>query len=116
MPGPVIGGKLVDNACVVWSGGGLGGGGGGGGGGPQGYCSFYNIDTLRFNLFGYVIGFRTLSTLILAVALKLCWRMRKWTNTPGVAERECELELPVKTGTKPGPLPEADLLMKKPIQ
>lgn len=69
LPGPVIGGKLVDQACVLWS------------NGDSGSCTFYNMDTLRYTLFGFGICGRCVAIVIMAVILKFTWKMREWPGT-----------------------------------
>lgn len=68
LPGPVIGGKLVDHACLLWS------------NGDTGSCTFYNLDTLRFNMFGFAIVGRSLAIVLMTVLLRVTWNMGEWSS------------------------------------
>ena len=66
LPGPVIGGKLVDHACLLWS------------DGDSGSCTFYNLNVLRYNIFGMSIGSKCIAILVLTSLLRVTWNMREW--------------------------------------
>ena len=89
LPGPVIGGRLVDAACVLWT--------------PTGACSHYDIDQLRYNMYGMNIGCNSLATLVFVLALWKAWDMRSWP----AEEHDKESEYFDKTENKP----ESDSLM-----
>ncbi|KAL4239396.1 hypothetical protein ACF0H5_000213 [Mactra antiquata] len=85
LPGPVIGGKLVDHACVLWS------------NGDSGSCTFYNIDTLRFNLFGLGICGRAVSIILVSLILKITWNMTEW---PGTLDKMSEVDFVIESDKK----------------
>ena len=60
----MIGGGLVDAACVLWT--------------SHGACNHYDIDQLRYNLYGVNICCQGLSIVILFLGLWTAWGMRKW--------------------------------------
>lgn len=71
IPGPVIGGKIVDQACLLWS----------DHVNNSGSCSFYNIHALRYNLSGLGIASRSLAIVVMSSILCFTWNMTKWPNT-----------------------------------
>ena len=54
----------MDAACVLWT--------------PTGACSHYDIDQLRYNMYGVNIGCCSLAILIFAFALWKAWGMCTW--------------------------------------
>ncbi|KAK7492361.1 hypothetical protein BaRGS_00016458 [Batillaria attramentaria] len=59
IPGPIIFGKIIDEACLLWS----------GGAESTGACLLYDTVLLRVSVMGAVVGFKTLATILLASAL-----------------------------------------------
>ena len=90
LPGPVIGGRLVDAACILWN--------------QHGACSHYDIDQLRYNLYGINISCQGLAIVILLLGLWACWSMHKW---PADQYKDSEY-FTKKTLNKP----ESELLMR----
>ncbi|KAL4239814.1 hypothetical protein ACF0H5_000617 [Mactra antiquata] len=68
LPGPVLGGKIVDSTCIFWNTAST----------STKYCSFYNIESLRFKLHGVMIGLRSLSILIMCFALFKARKLKRW--------------------------------------
>ena len=91
LPGPVIGGKLVDAACILWT--------------PNGACSHYDIDKLRYHLYGMNIGCNVVATLFFILALWKAWNKRSWPYEKHHRESEYF--------DKREKMPESDLLMGK---
>ncbi|XP_053392350.1 solute carrier organic anion transporter family member 2A1-like [Mercenaria mercenaria] len=90
LPGPVIGGKLVDHACLLWS------------NGDSGSCTFYNLDTLRYNVFGWSVACRTVAILVLVLLLRITWNMREWPNNDD--KQSLDFIVESKHKMKPGAL------------
>jgi len=70
LPGPVIGGKLVDAACILWT----------GGADATGSCSLYHLETLRYNLAGMSVACKSGAVCLLAIVVCYTWNMDKWPN------------------------------------
>ncbi|KAL4240875.1 Solute carrier organic anion transporter member 5A1 [Mactra antiquata] len=69
LPGPVLGGKIVDSTCMFWNTAST----------AAKYCSFYNIESLRFKIHLLMIGLRSLSILILCLALFKARKLKRWS-------------------------------------
>ncbi|WAQ95690.1 SO2B1-like protein [Mya arenaria] len=90
LPGPVIGGKLVDAACILWS----------GGAATLGSCSYYNLETLRYNMYGMAIACKSGAIVLLAVIVCFTWNMHKWPNK---ADEENEVDFVYESYIKQKP-------------
>ncbi|KAK3608956.1 hypothetical protein CHS0354_026285 [Potamilus streckersoni] len=81
IPGPVIGGKLIDSTCLIWNTAANAGA----------YCSQYDITAQRFKLHELMIGFRCCALLILSAAIFKAKKLRRWNSEekkPVLPEKE----------------------------
>ena len=93
LPGPVLGGKLVDAACILWS--------------STGSCNFYDNDSMRYNMYGINIACRALAVLLFAVVVVKSWNMSTWSGNARDESPDLSEDVDVKRR------PEADALMGK---
>ncbi|KAK7115648.1 solute carrier organic anion transporter family member 2B1-like [Littorina saxatilis] len=67
MPGPIVYGAVIDQACLIWS----------SSCGKTGACALYDVTRLRHNYIGVEVGGKAVALLLLALALLvLMWQIR----------------------------------------
>ncbi|KAL3879002.1 hypothetical protein ACJMK2_031324 [Sinanodonta woodiana] len=93
IPGPLIGGKLIDSTCLIWNTAANAGT----------YCGLYDIQAQRFKLHELMIGFRCCALLIFLAAVFKAKQLPRWNsdeNPHVISEKEIMMMIDIENATE----------------
>ncbi|XP_052268217.1 solute carrier organic anion transporter family member 2A1-like [Dreissena polymorpha] len=80
LPGPVIGGKLIDSSCLFWNTAST----------SARFCAHYDIADQRYKLYGTMIGMRLVGVLISLVSLVSARKLKSWGHQSAQEDKNME--------------------------